>query len=256
MRLIERVDQRDETLGLVVIRLRQAGHTVQKQHIDDLCQRQIIRRTQGLAAQIPETGPRDAPDMLRQFDLAALDLQNQRHRRLATRLGLPQPVHLLARLTVGGREPDLPALDPVLPVIGLAGQFHHLHPLADQRDEGQEKLPVQAVLVQILGHPVRGGDDGHALLEQDLEQTTHDHRIGDIGDLHFVETQQPHLLGHGQRHRAHRILLAAFAHLLQRVLDFLHELVEMHPALLRQRCRLKDQVHQHRLATPDTAPQV
>jgi hypothetical protein len=39
-------------------------------------------------------------------------------------------------------------------------------------------------------------------------------------------------------------------------MNFEHERVEMHPALLGNGERLVEQVHQHRLAAPDTAPQV
>ena len=54
----------------------------------------------------------------------------------------------------------------------------------------------------------------------------------------------------------HRILLAGFAHPFQRGLNFLHELVEMHPALFGDGRGLDQQIHQHGLAAPDPAPKI
>ena len=134
--------------------------------------------------------------------------------------------------------------------------MQHLHPIPDQGDEGQEQLPVQPVLVEILGHPVRGRDHHHATVEQHLEQPPDDHRVGDVGDLHLVEAEQPRAGGDGLGHGAHDVLVAAGAGLVQTGLHLLHELVEMDAALLGKGSRLHHQVHQHRLAATDAAPQV
>ena len=115
----------------------------------------------------------------------------------------------------------------------------HVEPLLDQIDEGHEALALQAVLVEIVGLAVGGGDDGEALVEQHLEQARQDHGVGDVGDLELVEAEQPRLagdllgdrhdgVGFGRRALGRQFLAAA----VQALLDFEHELVEMHAPLL------------------------
>ena len=53
--------------------------------------------------------------------------------------------------------------------------------------------------------------------------------------------------------RVSRFLLPPVPHL---AMHFLHESMEMHPPLLIDCQRLVEQVHQHGLAAPDTAPHV
>ena len=45
-------------------------------------------------------------------------------------------------------------------------------------------------LEQVVWGGVGGGDDHDPTLEQRLEQTAEDHRVGDVIDLEFVEAQQ------------------------------------------------------------------
>jgi hypothetical protein len=127
-------------------------------------------------------------------------------------------------------------------------------PRLQQRDEGQEELPVQPVLVQIVGRPVRGGDHHHAGGEQRLEQPPDDHRVGDVGDLHLVEgTAAAPLRDTGIGDRRDRIVHPG-------------PRASSHPACTScmkawkctrrspRRLRLEEQVHQHRLAAPDARP--
>ena len=83
-----------------------------------------------------------------------------------------------------------------------AAEPHHLHVLLDHGDERQEQRAVEAVLVELVGRHVRGRDHHHAELEQTREQAAENHRIGDIGDVEFVEAQQPALFGDRRRRRA------------------------------------------------------
>ena len=64
-----------------------------------------------------------------------------------------------------------------------------------QRDERQEQRAIEPVFVQLAGRQVRGRDHHDAELEQPREQPAEDHGVGDVGDVEFVEAQQPGLLG-------------------------------------------------------------
>ena len=61
--------------------------------------------------------------------------------------------------------------------------------------KGRNSCRLRPFLYKFIRRPVRGGHDHHAFGEQALEQPPQDHRVGDVGDLHFVEAQQPRLLG-------------------------------------------------------------
>ena len=128
---------------------------------------------------------------------------------------------------------------------------------------GHEALALQAVLVEIVGLAVGRGDHGEALVEQHLEQARQDHGVGDVGDLELVEAEQPRLardllgdrhdgVGLGRRALGRQLLAAA----VQALLDFQHELVEMHAPLPGHRHVGEEQVHQHRLAAADRSPDV
>ena len=67
--------------------------------------------------------------------------------------------------------------------------------LLEQRDERQEQRAVEPVLVELVGRDVRGRHHHDAELEQPREQPAEDHRVGDVGDVEFVEAEQPGLLG-------------------------------------------------------------
>src|SRR5262249_15290750 len=67
----------------------------------------------------------------------------------------------------------------------------------DELDEGQEKRTVEAVLVELARRHVRSCDHDHAEREQVLEQSTENHRIGNIGDVEFIEAKKPCLLRNG-----------------------------------------------------------
>ena len=151
---------------------------------------------------------------------------------------------------------DLRAFEAMLAVIRLALDLAYVEPVLQKLDEGQEEGPVEPVLVKIVRHPVRGGDDRHPPVEEHLEEAAHDHRIGDVGDLHLVERQKPQILGDLLGHGPDRIVDAGLARLMQSRLHFLHEGVEMDAALGLYRDIGVEEVHQHRLAAPDPAPEV
>jgi PAS domain S-box-containing protein len=133
-----------------------------------------------------------------------------------------------------------------------------------------EQIALEAILVEVLGRPVRGGDDNDAGFKKGLEQAAKDHRIRNILDLKFIEAEQPSLTRKLPRHLAQDILLdplpqgdagggrsaaaaLAVALDLEAGMDLLHEGVKMHPPLLRYRCYAEEDIHQHRLAAADAA---
>src|SRR3546814_4085775 len=75
-------------------------------------------------------------------------------------------------------------------IVGRTVEAHHVEPRLDQRDEGQEMLAVEPVLVEILRRPVRRRDHRHPALDQRGEQARQDHRVGAVrSEEHTSELQ-------------------------------------------------------------------
>ena len=146
------------------------------------------------------------------------------------------------------------------PVILRCRQGRHRHMRFKQRNEWQEQLPVQSVLVEAFGLHIGGGHQCDPTSEQLLEQPREQHGIGDVMHVHFIQAQQPQprlddRLDHGLD-RIGVLALGALAKRRHPCVDLVHELVKVHPPLAGYRRSGKEQVHQHGLAAPDFAMQV
>ena len=115
-----------------------------------------------------------------------------------------------------------------------------------QVDERQEQRPVETVLVEIARVHVRCGDHHHLVLEQRLEQPPDNHRVGNVGDVHFIEAQHGCLVGDGGRDLGNGIARMRLAGLGDAVVHLGHELVKMRAALVAVGGCLEEQIHQHR----------
>ena len=156
---------------------------------------------------------------------------------------------------------DLLALELEPAIVGRPIQRHDLDLALEQRDERGEQLPVEPVGIELVGGHVGGRDHHHAAGEQLLEQPPQQHGVGDVGDLELVEAEQARALEHRLDHRGNRIGVVRLgprrlAEPGDRRMHLVHELVEVHAALFRDRDLREEQVHQERLAAPHLAHQV
>ena len=134
--------------------------------------------------------------------------------------------------------------------------------LLQQADEGLEQCAVEATGIKIARRHVGGRHQHHAQLEQAGEQPAEDHGVGNVGDMKFVEAEQPGFFRDLIGGEPDRIDLTDFA-----ALDLVaknaharmhigHELMEMGAALALRRTGGEEQVHQHGLAATDFAVDV
>jgi hypothetical protein len=86
------------------------------------------------------------------------------------------------------------------------------------------------------------------------EQPAEDHRIRDVGDVEFVEADQPRSACDAARHGGERIGLGLERRELG--VDGAHERVEMHARLAPKGDLREELVHQQALAAAHAAPQV
>ncbi len=129
-------------------------------------------------------------------------------------------------------------------------------------DEGQEQRAIETVLVEIVRRHIRGRHHDHAAIEKLREQPAEDHRVGNVGDVEFVEAEQPGVLRDRFAGEHDRVLvdnlagLGFLAEFENALVHLLHEFMEMHAPLLLHAARVVEQVHQHGLAAPDLAVDV
>ena len=156
--LVERVDQGDEPLRLVVAGAREEGDVVEEQDLDGLGDGEIVGRAERPGAEIGEGSAGDAVAIRRERDGTPLDRQGQRLAG-ATGEALPGGVEGSRCCRAERAVVDDGAAEPVEAVVDVAGQLVDLEVLLDQRDEGQEEVAVEPVLVELVRGAVRGGDD-------------------------------------------------------------------------------------------------
>ena len=205
------------------------------------------------AAQRIEIEPDNAPGAAPKADAAALDIKRLRFildfgdapefevQRLLARRAERRVIHL-------GRFERPPA------VIDTGIDIHHHQTGLDQFDRRQEAGALQAIFPEQVGMVVRGHAQHDPVVEQMLQQATENHRVGDVVDVKFVETDQPILLGDILRQVSERVFLAL--EFVKRLVHVAHEVVEMHAAFLHQRHAQVKAVHQEAFSPPDTAPQI
>ena len=118
---------------------------------------------------------------------------------------------------------------------------------------GTNRLAVKAVLVKLAGRQVGSRHNHRAIGQQRLEQAAHNHRVGNVADLHFIEAENLRLLCnvHGDLGKH-----VSFAERLAALVNVLHEGVEV-DALLRLHLKVcEKQIHQHGFAAAHVAKNI
>ena len=262
MRLVKGVDENDEALGLVALRREDNRDVVDDDAVVAPRDRKIILRSQRLVAEVAESESRDIAARLRDVDCAAEDLQCGRCPGLVAGQRLERRGQRPARRLVGGHMEYLCSREFLHPEVRARAEMDDVHVGCDEVDRRQEERSIQTFAVQILRLDVRGRDDDDPAREQDFEEPSEDHRVGDISDGEFVEAQQRRMFGDALGDGLDRILafhqslLQGLPILEDRGMDLGHEGVEMHAALLRHIGLVEEEIHQHRLAAPDATPDI
>ena len=116
--------------------------------------------------------------------------------------------------------------------------------------------------IKIIRRDIRGRYNNNAEFKEPRKEPPEDRRVGNVLHLEFVKTQQRSLFGNRRGNGRNGIAafdlarLLALAPIEDALVAILHEGVEVYTALGGDRRMIKEQVHQHRLATPHTTPDV
>lgn len=122
----------------------------------------------------------------------------------------------------------------------------------EEVDAGDKGLALNAVLVEVIRMPVRGGDENNAVGHEGFEEAAQDHGVGDICTLELVETQDLGGFGNVGCDKRNGVELAAMLHadLMEAFVDILHEVVEVDTGFggLVGWEGVVEEIHQHGLA--------
>ena len=182
------------SLRLVVVHDR---NVVDDERVEFVRDPQIVGGAERLLAQIVrrKSAPRPSPPAAR---AARGPCTTSSQRRAAVPAGQPPP-GIVER---GARRPRRPARTrPAGRRASPAGSRCALRAAprrmccSQHGDERQEQRAVEPVLVELGRRHIRGRDHDHAELEQPREQPAEDHGVGDVGDVEFVEAEQPGFVG-------------------------------------------------------------
>ena len=221
-----------------------------------------VAGAQRLVAEIGKTEPGRAHGHERHGDLAADALDLTRNPLLSPGNAQPQPIHDRLHVRAAAKGIDLLAGEFEPPVILLRRQVRYNGLLLEQRDEGQEKLAVEPILVEPVRRDIGRGDQRNAPGEQLAEQPVEQHGIGDVMDVEFIEAEQAQAgFEDGPRHRLDRIGAIGIAPFRlaeggDAPMHLIHEFMKMQPPFLLERHGGKEQVHEHGLAAPDLAVKI
>ena len=260
--LVERIDEVDEAARLVAEVGDQRRHLIQQHHVIMGGDGEVIGIAQGFRAQLVEIEPGDAAmgigDLAPDVEAPALHGQMAGERRLVIRHAGKGLAHLTAGKIAQGVVIDAHVLEARHAVVAGAVQLQNVQPVFQESDEGQELVALQATLIEVVRRPVRGRHHDDAMLEEGGEEPPQDHRIGDIGDVEFVKADKRAFAGDLFRECGDKVDLLGFLlpPVMQLLMHFQHEGVEMHAALLLHLNMGEEQIHQHRLAATDPAIEI
>src|SRR5882672_562018 len=251
--VVEHVDHQREAARLLGELQAHARHARHDHRVESLGKVQIVVLRAPPPADRGELEPDDTACAVDVGNDAALDVE-----LLEFLLDLGDALEVLHQLPVGalaqGRVVDLHALEHLLPIVDAAVDVQDVEARLQQLDGWQEVLALQAVLVQLVGAVVRGEAAHHPEVHSAAEQPAHDHRVGNVVDVHLVEADETVALGDALGERAERVLAAL--QLCELAVHVAHEVVEVHAALAHQRQAQVEAVHEEALAPADAAPEV
>src|SRR5437879_41353 len=249
--IVEHIDQPGEAPRGVSIARGHFRHARDDHAVEALGELDVVGVGAWAAAQRREVEPHQAAGALAVGNAASVHFQG-----MPFLLDIPQIGKNPLQFGLAARSDmvDLEPLHLAATVVDPAVDLDQVEPALDQLDRREEALALQTVLVEPVGVIVAGHAEHHAALHHRLQVAAQDHGVGDVGDVKFVETDQPATPRGALGERGDRILGAL--QLVELAMDLAHEVVEVDAALAQERHAQIEAVHEEALAPSDGAPQV
>ena len=254
--VVELIDHVDKPSRDIVGGHAHLFHTTQDHGVEDLAQLDVVVLATRPIAQLAELEPGHVIASAQRDDFAVLDHQLVVFHRLGAfrRQRTEALLQAFVCSFVQREVEQLGLLQVTQAVVDAAVDVDDIGVLLDQRNGRQEARTLQAVLVQAIGHDVRGGHQGHTVLEQFFHQRAKDHGVGDVGDEEFIEADHPGFLGETLGDDGQRVFLARQG--LHLFVHALHEAVEVRTYLFLERQCFKEGVYQVSLAPAHATPEI
>jgi hypothetical protein len=260
--LVEDIDERDEALGLVAAFEIEHRNVIEDERMEIPRKREKINRAERLVTQVRETRARHAARRRRKFEIAPAKIDLAWCNALPTRKFQENCVERPLRHNIDGRVIDRMALQLFEAVIMACIEPHDLHLLLDQPYKRQKERPVEPVMIKPRGLDIRRRQNDDTARKESLKQPPQNHRIGNIGDGEFVETQYPGLIRQRLGHRLDRVTALNLAGLralppgVNTLMHIGHEGMEMRAPLALNMQAVVEKIDQHGLAPPDRSPEI
>ena len=113
---------------------------------------------------------------------------------------------------------------------------------------------MQTIGVELVGFEVRGGDKPNTVDLHGHQQTVQDHRVGDVCDVKFIETNQLEALGHAPAQLVQWVNSAL--QFMQFTVNLSHEFVKMQTGFALNRNGLVEAIHQKTFSPAYAAKQI
>ena len=149
---------------------------------------------------------------------------------------------------------DFGPLEYPQPIVDVCVEMVHPGVRLQQFDGRQEAPALQTIFIKAIRHDVARRNQSDPCSKQMLQQLPEDHRIGDVGDEKFIETQHLCLCSEVGRNLFQGVGRAG--KISQLMMNTLHEPVKMHSQPFISRQALVEQIHQQRFASTDPTPQI
>ncbi|MNP21925.1 hypothetical protein D3C76_1145640 [compost metagenome] len=175
---------------------------------------------------------------------------------VALRPGQRQPefVHLMTRLVIQGRQPQMRLGQRSQAIVHARIDIHNVAVLFDGLDSWQETRALQTVAIKVVRRNVRRRHQRNSARKQRFHQAAQQHGVGDIGDKKLIETQN---VGFGFKSLGDDIQrIAVPLQGVQLFMDAQHKAVEMQTLFTRTRQTLVKHVHQPGFPSTNTAPHI
>src|SRR5262249_7187406 len=137
--IVKRVDQHNETLGLIAVGVGHDWHAINDNRVKFVCDSQIVSSTQRLLAEVVKAETSRSHGSARHEQQVSLHVKIDRMGLLTTGEAPPRDIQRLARSFIGGDMPHRYVDELFETEVSARREPHDLKALVEQMDKRQEQ---------------------------------------------------------------------------------------------------------------------
>ncbi|RUP47336.1 hypothetical protein BC936DRAFT_145844 [Jimgerdemannia flammicorona] len=256
--LVQGVDKSDESAGFVAVLEGHARDVGEDEGVEVLGELEVVGGAERLGAEVGESGAGDSRVCLRDDEMATPKVEGGGLHGIALGKGRGVVVDDAVGIGVEGVEVDLLHLAGHAAVVSAGVEGHDTAAGLEEVDEGEERVALDTVLVEIVRVAVGGGDDDDAAFKERGEEAAEDHGVRNVGHLELVKAENVGVAGKLLSDLRDRVEVAVGCDLeeVRTRVYVQHEGVEVNAALAVDGEGVEEEVHDHGFARADVAEDV